>query len=492
MANVLNFLNAVSANVNTTKTANGDKAHSTAGDPVVDFFGLAGAMRATPDKAADLFEKAFNADPLAAVRTLFYLRDVRGGQGERDVFRTSYRRLIVLSPVKAVRYLAHVSTYGRWDDLLALTGVYSAVDEVIFDQIRTQWDKDVDSLNEGGPVSLLAKWLPSDKTGSKDAYRNALAMQVREALGLDQRDYRQSLTALRERIGLLEQNMSTGNYAELDYSKVPGQALRRHVKAFYRNDQAHYEDYLSKVEKGEAKIKTGTVYPHELVDMKSVVGYHYGGTSTVDHRTAQAQWDNLPDWTRGNDALVLADVSGSMYGVPITVSVALAQYFAERNKGAYNGYFMTFSSEPSLVQIDQSKPLQERFRQVATSTSWCGSTDLRKAFKEILRAGQQVGYVPDTLYIISDMQFNAAVNANESTFETAKRAFQSVGLKMPHVVFWNVNATASQLPATAFDGNVTLVSGMSPTVFGMAVEGLSPRELVDQVINGERYARITL
>ena len=106
----------------------------------------------------------------------------------------------------------------------------------------------------------------------------------------------------------------------------------------------------------------------------------------------------------------------------------------------------------------------------------------------------QAGSVPDVLYIISDMQFNGgAVDAgDESTFEYAKRAFQSVGLRLPHVVFWNVHAVASQLPATMYDGAVTLVSGLSPTVFAMAVEGKSPRELVDSVINGERYARITL
>lgn len=487
------FISALGVQVNSTRTENGDKAHKSSADPVVDFFGLAGAMRATPDKAVKLFEAAFDAEPLAAIRTLFYLRDIRQGQGERDVFRACYRWLASNGEsYLASRLAVHVAEYGRWDDLFAIVGIAPALDDLVFGVIRKQWDMDVDGLNEGGPVSLLAKWLPSDKTGSKSPARTALAIRVREALGLDQREYRHTLSALRGRIGLLEHDMTERTYEHIDYAKVPGQALRRHVKAFYRNDQAHYEAYLAKVERGEAKINTGTVFPHELVDGSTLLGYRAYGIPTVDHRTAQAQWDNLPDWTRGNDGLVLADVSGSMYGLPITVSVALAQYFAERNQGPWHGYFMTFSSDPSLVKIDQSLPLQDRFKAVANSTSWCGSTDLRKAFNAILKAGQQTGTVPKTLYIISDMQFNGAVKADESTFEYARRAFQSVGLEMPHVVFWNVNARATQFPAIIFDGAVTLVSGMSPSVFGMAVENKSPRELVDDVINGERYARITL
>ena len=49
-----------------------------------------------------------------------------------------------------------------------------------------------------------------------------------------------------------------------------------------------------------------------------------------------AQWNALPNYCSEENSLVMADVSGSMYtnnGLPISVSVSLAIYMSERNKG---------------------------------------------------------------------------------------------------------------------------------------------------------------
>lgn len=469
------FLQSLRGELNTTRTENGDKAHKSSLDPVVDYFGLAGAMRDRAEASADLFEAAYRVDPQAAVRTLFYLRDVRGGQGERDVFRAGLKRLGDLSPQAFARVVPHIPFYGRWDDLITAAPVDWWP---IRDVILNQWTADVAAYERGDKVSLLAKWLPSDKSKSN----KELAIAVRVMLGLTQREYRHTLSALRSRIGLLEHDMSDGNFNLIDYSTLPAQAHRKHVKAFRRNDGERYQAFLDAVQRGEAKVNTATLYPYELYDL-----------ARTDPAAADALWNNLPDYTRpGQDAIVLADVSGSMWGRPMSVSVSLALYFAERNTGPYNGYFMTFASTPELVKVSGGT-LAQKLHNIENSTSWCGSTDLEAAFKAILRAGQQSGTVPATLYVVSDMQFNQALdNADESVFENAKRAFQSVGLQLPHVVFWNVNARHDQLPATIMDGKVTLVSGLAATTFGMAVEGKSPRQLVDDVINGERYARIDL
>ncbi|QNO01081.1 hypothetical protein [Mycobacterium phage CELFI] len=468
------FLQSLNGQLNTTRTENGDKAHKSSLDPVVDYFGLAGAMRDRAEASADLFEKAYRADPQAAVRTLFYLRDVRGGQGERDVFRAGLKRLFHMDPYTGMAVVEHTPFYGRWDDLFIFG---SQVPAGISALIREQWAEDVDAYERGEKVSLLAKWLPSDKAANKE-----LAIAVRTVLGLTQREYRQTLSALRERIGLLEHAMSDGVYANVDYSKLPAQAHRKHVKAFRRNDGERYQAFLDAVDRGEAKVNTSTLYPYELYDL-----------CRSDPNAADTLWNNLPDYTRpGQDAIVLADVSGSMWGRPMSVSVSLALYFAERNTGPYKGYFMTFASTPALVQVT-GKTLQQKLHAIEHSTGWCGSTDLEAAFKAILRAGKQSGTVPATLYVVSDMQFNQALNhADLSVFESARLDFQRAGLELPHVVFWNVNARHDQLPATILDGNVTLVSGLAATTFGMAVEGKTPRELVNDVINSERYSQINV
>ena len=475
------FLQGLQRVTNTARTENGAVTNASALDPVVDFFGLAGAMRSRPVDAADLFEKAYARDPQTAVRTLFYLRDVRGGQGERDVFRACFRRLINVAPQDAVKVLEHIPFYGRWDDLLSAHR--GATGEQITEIICNQWDADVAAYERGEGVSLLAKWLPSDKTGSTNRDRTRFAMAVRNMLGLDQRDYRHTLSALRERIGLLEQDMSGNRWGDIDYGKLPAQAHRKHVKAFRRHSDNRYQAYLDSVERGEAKVNTSTLYPYELYEM----------VRNGDAKAAEVLWNNLPDYTReGQDAIVLADVSGSMYGRPMAVSVSLALYFAERNTGPYRGYFMTFASTPKLVQVAGGS-LKEKLRSVENSTGWCGSTNLEAAFQAILHAGIYAGSVPSTLYVVSDMEFDAALNrADLSVFDGAKLSFQREGFQLPHVVFWNVNARNNQAPATIMDNNVTLVSGLSPTTFAMAVEGKSPRELVDSVVNGPRYQRIVL
>lgn len=475
------FIQSLQDSTGLTRTENGAVTNSSSLDPVVDFFGLAGAKRHDPEGAADLFEKAFRAEPQTAIRTLFYLRDVRGGQGERDVFKACFRGLLALSPAKAARVLKHIPFFGRWDDLFFDgSELVPGVEEII----GTQWDADVAAYERGDGVSLMAKWLPSDKTGSTDPERTELAINVRKALGLSQREYRQTLSALRERIGLLEQHMSSVDWGSINYGALPAQAHRKHVAAFRRNDGERYQAYLDSVERGEAKINTSTLYPHELYNLVQ-----------RDERAANVMWENLPDYTRpGQDALVMADVSGSMWRQPISVSVSLALYFAERNTGPYQGYFMTFDTNPKLVHVEGGN-LRERLYNIEHSTTWFGTTNIVKAFAAILDAGMRSGVVPATLYIVSDMEFDVAVewgrgHSGETVFEATKHEFAKHGFNMPHVVFWNVDARNDQVPATILDGAVTLVSGLSPTVFAMAVEGKSPRELVDDVVNGERYTRV--
>jgi len=225
----------------------------------------------------------------------------------------------------------------------------------------------------------------------------------------------------------------------------------------------------------------------------------------------------------------MADTSASMTWYnnarAMAVAVSLALYFAERNDGPFKGHFMTFSSSPQLMKVTGSS-LSQRMASIRRGAVG-GNTDLLAAFRAILQAGRKApDQAPKVLYIISDMEFDAAVpngqpqyaerlmpqlnvftgaiqhrlvrvpvttpQPRESIFETAKAEFAAFGLTLPHVVFWNVEARQNQAPALAYNGNVTMVSGLSPTTFSQVVEGKSPRQLVDAVVNAERYQRIVL
>jgi hypothetical protein len=341
----MSFLNELHTNTNkTARTANGALSNASTLNPVLDFFSKAGAMRGRETEAFKLFQKAFDADPQSAIRVLFYLRDIRGGQGERSVFKYILNQLDEDFANKIVQYIPE---YGRWDEV--------PINKTTAEMIAFQLGKDMEDMKAGKSVSLLAKWMPSENAG-KQAMKNARKLaklldwvgepsetvvsmdkagktikQVTEVPNL--RTYRKNVVALRKYINLLEQKMSTNNWEDIDFSKIPSQAHKKHVKAFFRHQEERYKAYLESVKKGEAKINAQTLFTYQLYDMVM------RGTKN-EGQSADALWANLPDYTRGQNALVLADVSGSMSGFPMSVSVSLALYFAERNEGPFKDYFM--------------------------------------------------------------------------------------------------------------------------------------------------------
>jgi hypothetical protein len=473
------FLDALQKNTSkNARTENGAVTHSATGSDVLNFYALAGAMRDNVKQAKQLFRKALNEDRQLAIRALFYLRDIRGGQGERDLFRELYREL---DADTAGKVAAFIPEYGRWDDLFSVPNV-PAIVEIVSRQLRV----DNTNLEDGKSVSLMAKWLPSENASSKVS--RAQARELAAALGLSNKEYRQQVVRLRKHIGLLEQAMSEGNWDGIDYSKLPSQASRKHSKAFNRHDNDRFSAFLDAVIKGEAKMNAGTTYTYEVVDM-----IRKGQTKAAD-----AMWSALPDYTNGANALVVADVSGSMGSVsygggPIDVSVSLALYFAERNKGPFNGYFMTFSERPELVKVSGAT-LSDKMRNIGMA-NWGMNTNIQAVFDVILKAAKAAGAdatdVPKIVYIVSDMEFDRSTrNSDKTAFENAKKQFEKAGYVLPHIVFWNVNARNTNVPVTKNEGNVTLVSGLSQSTFAQVVQGKTPYESMIDVLNGPRYAQI--
>jgi hypothetical protein len=490
----MNFLDTLESNTNKPAyTENGAISNNSTLDPVLDFFSKAGAMRGREAQAFTLFQKAFDADPLSAVRCLFYIRDIRGGAGERSVFNYIVGKFDEGFANKIAQYIPE---YGRWDEVPINA---TTVDQIIGKQLN----EDFENMKAGKGISLLAKWLPSEGT-SKESTKQARVIaqllgwtsgEVEVSLGNgtfkripNLRTYRKRISELRKYYdNFLESLMSQNRWSEIDYSKLPSQAHKKHVKAFYRHDEARYKAYLASVEKGEAKINSGTLFAYQLYDMVQKSG---------EEKAADALWANLPDYTRGGNSLVLPDVSGSMDGFPISVSVSLALYFAERNEGLFKDCFLSFSSEPKLCKAS-GQTLSARLRSVQNATNWMGSTNLQGAFDEILKAAVEAKAkqeeMPSVLYVISDMQFNQACRNNSDTnFEVVKSKFKEAGYELPHLVFWNCNAYGSDSPATKYDKNVTLISGSNQSVFQYAVQGKTPMESMLDVINSDRYSQIVL
>lgn len=473
------FINNLANATNKTSTLNGAVTNLSTQNPLLDFFAMGGATRSNPTLGIDLFKKALAYDTVGAIRTLFYFRDVRGGQGERQLFRNGLGVLASEYPTELRKVLQHIQEYGRYDDLVSLVAVDN-VKESVISIIRDTLSDDYASANKGESVSLLAKWLPSENASSKNT--KYLATIIRKALGTSPKEYRKTLTKLRKVISIVETPITEKKYDAIDYSKLPSQAGFKYRKAFKKNDADRYAKFMEKVVKGEVKINAGTLSTYQIYEAVK---------KGDDVEALDALWNALPDYTRGNNALVVADVSGSMSGVPMSMSVSLALYFAERNKGQFKDYFMTFSGEPRLQKV-VGKNIREKMNSIETA-QWDMNTDINKVFKVILdtatRNKVSLDEMPSTIYIISDMEFDEAEDG-KTNFESIEEMYTNSGYKRPHLVFWNVNALQKQVPVTQGEGGTSLVSGSSQSTFKLVVEGKTPVETMLEVINSERYSKI--
>lgn len=464
-------------------TENGALSNLSSLDFNVDLFGKIAAMRNTTESnVLSMFRKAFAEDKTKALKILFYARDIRGGQGERKTFRTILKDLAERETSWVIRNLNLIPEYGRWDDMYVLVGTPAESHALRF--MRDQFMKDMETETP----SLLAKWLKRENTSSKESRR--LATITRKFFELSPRSYRKSISALCEKIDVVEQKMCSGDWMDIVYSGIPSNAALMYRKAFFKHDEEGYKKYLESVEKGEAKINTSTLYPYDLV------------SKYLDHgrrvdKTIELQWKNLPNYVDPFNGLVVADVSASMRGKPMEVCIALALYIAERNEGFFKDYFMTFSQQPSLEKVVGDN-LYDRVNNLRRA-HWGYNTNLQAIFDLMLKTAIKNRLsqddLPERLFIVSDMQFDQACDNNSMTnFETARKKFEDAGYRLPQLVFWNVDArnNTNDSPITIHDTGTALVSGCSPSILKAVLENkvVTPVDVMNSAIEVERYSPI--
>lgn len=479
------MLDKLKEELNYTKTENGAVTHKSTLNECLDFFGLAGAMRSRPDDALILFQKAFNQDRLTAVRLLFYFRDIRGGQGERQLFRNCLHWLADQTQVPVVisNLFPFVVEHGRWDDLYAFVDTQAETE--MFSFMKNQFMKDLKSETP----SLLAKWMKSENTSSKKSV--ALGKKTRVAFGMRPRDYRKLLSSLRAKINVLETLMSAGKWEDIDFNKLPAKASILYRKAFEKRQPVRYQDFIDSMKTGEVKAKSATLYPYEIVE-KLFSSYRH--PSYNDMIYFNSAWENLPNYLQGDTsrAIAVVDTSGSMHGNPINVALSLGLYMAERNEGHFADHFITFSSDPELIKINKSVDLYHRLKEMRYA-NWRMNTNLEAVFDLLLNTAIKHKLppeeLPETLYIISDMEFDSCVDEadnKQTLMDSMEIRWRNAGYELPRLVFWNVNARQEQFPK--IDGNVTLVSGLSPAIFTSTVKNLSPIDTMTDAL--KKYSNI--
>lgn len=483
------MLDQLKAEANRARTENDAVTHASSLSDCLDLFADIGALRdAEEETIIHRFLRAYTEDADLAMKILFFGRDVRGGLGERRLFRIILRWLAGYHPDSVRKNIDRIPEYGRYDDLLALLDTPCEKDALRL--IRHQLKADLTSTGE---VSLLAKWLPSVNASNPETVRRA--KRLARFLGMSDGQYRKTLTALRKRINILEHHLCNKDYT-FDYAKQPSKAMFKYRKAFLRHDGERYRAFLSAVQDGEAKLHTDTLYPYEIV--RSAFSSPLNELSEGEKASLNASWAALPDYCDNRNALAIIDTSASMYwydkGLPAAVAFSLGLYFGERNTGFFRNHFIEFSDTPQLLEI-KGKTFTDRLSYLSTFTH-VADTNIEAVFNLILAAAVHNELpqeeLPETLYLISDMEFNICVrNASLSNYENAKQQFALHGYQLPNIVFWNVASRNSYQPVTMNEAGVVLVSGCSPRLFTMiTASDLTPYTAMMDLLDTNRYASI--
>ena len=512
------FMNGLTNATNFTYTENGAVTHKTTKSSLLDMFAMGAAMRSRSDADVILmFRNAFAENPVYALKCLFYIRDVRGGQGERRFFRICMKDLAKNNTEAAKRNLQHIPTFGRWDDLYVF--VDTPLENDAFAFMKEQLALDVECKTP----SLLAKWLKSENTSSKES--RILGNKTRVAFGMNHKQYRKTLAVLRERINVLERLMSENRWDEIEFDKIPSRAGLIYKNAFARHDlereqsEKNVTTYAEFAKSKETKVNAKALYPYECV-AEALKLFRTGSywnmrelpaMDDTNRLMVNKYWDNLTDYFNGAtfNGIAVVDTSGSMVrndaAAPINVAISLGLYCAEKAKGPFAGHYISFASRPQLIKtegVDFADKVQRIYK-----TNLVDDTNIEATFDLMLNTAIQnrcsQDDLPQNVIIISDMEFNSATGCGwysrnnngfntdnaETLLEGIAKKWAAHGYEMPHLIFWNVDARQNNIPMIG-NGHISYVSGMSPTIFETIMSGKTGYDLMMEKLNTERYAVI--
>lgn len=438
--------------------------NSTSLNDVVDLFFIAGASRLMPiGDIENMLDAAWAEDPILTLKLIFWAGNIRGGAGERRFFRIALSWLEQKDVNTLNKNLKNVPHFNRWDSLFHLD----------FDLVCDLIHKGLTIHKDG----LLAKWMPR-----KHQYNN-FGSKFRKKYKLSPKEYRNLIVKLSKTV---EQDVCSNNWGKINYSHVPSKAMNKYRTAFYKHDLNRFTLFIDKVTKGDAKINAKAIFPYDL---------YIAMENGQNPKAVEAQWMNLPNYLEDSNEkfLPICDVSGSMSGLPMAISVSLGIYLSERNTSIFKDAFVTFSAKPKMQYLKGT--LKNRMDQLIRA-DWDMNTDLNAVFDLILDRAVKEKLsskdMPTSLLIISDMEFDAC--GNITNYENIENKYKQAGYKMPKIVFWNVKGRQGNVPVSAKCKNVALVSGASPSIMKSILSGkdFTPKGVMLQTLNDQMYSNISL
>ena len=491
-----------------TLTENGALAYCTSGDEALDFFTTV-TRGADIQKYVPQFINIVQNNPHLAVKILLNMRDPRNGKGERLIPRVLLFVIKVVYPVLYEYLFLLFIYYGSWKDVLFVRelgqyyehlGIGSTDEFGIFcNQLCNDYQKLQSDPN--AVITLASKWAPSEKSRyNKNKLKFATEFMAR--LNVTPKQYRKMLAQMRKHLNVLEVNMSTQDFSNIDFSHVPSVAHKNHSKAFGRSKNAkgvestqrqemsqRYVEYLEKLKSGsnDVKINSKGLQPHELTTK----------AKNSHNETIQQQWNDLVNKIRKvgtfDKTIAIVDVSGSMTGQPMDVAVALGILVSQCSRNVrFKDKVITFDSNPKLIDIGTMENLHRKVQHVY-SMPWGYNTDIVKVFKMLLDHATMYGVsaedMIDTVFIFTDMQFDKA-SGHHTTFDHIRGIYESKGYNLPKIVCWNLRTSCSEaLPFEKSKEGVAMLSGFSSellkAVLDSDMEQLTPLYMMKKVL--DRY-----
>lgn len=491
-----NFKNAMRSATNYTYTENGALTHQSTLNAVYDMFAMGAAMRKRSDEDILItFKNACAENINMALKCLFYIRDIRGGQGERRFFKTclkwladsEYYETIIAS--ESELFFQEIIAIGRYDDLYAF--VDTQMESLMFAYLFKTIKNDLHALKNDKPVSLCAKWLKSENTSSKES--RELARKTRMAFGMTPRQYRVALSKLRKKIKIVETTMSQGDWNDIDFATLPSRAGFKYRNAFM-NSEIIGDKYKEFISNKDTKVKADDLYPYEIID--KVPSLRCKKIDSNERKVLNKYWNNLNDYFNGCtfNGIAVVDTSGSMWGTPFNVASSLGIYCAEKNNGPFADCFITFSDKPKFITINKNLDIVDKVNIFYKNTE-VANTNIEATFDIILNTAIKNNLnpndIPENLIIISDMEFDEARDyprvSEKTLIENIRYKWCMTKYKMPHLIFWNVDARQNNIPMSLEAGDVSYVSGFSPSIFSAILTGKSGLDLMYETIDKPRY-----
>jgi len=445
-----------------TYTKEGAEAYNTTGDLCLDLFSKIGSMfdkrksfYGDEESIEGLLGRAYNQDRETTLKILFWMRDCRGGAGNRETFRKCIKFISSIDPKVVEWNLDLIPKYGRWDDLRCLFNTSFG------DVVASKW---ADAIRNNDV--LAAKW----------ADRNDY--MVRNVLGMKIGDFRRMLANIRKG-HIVEYKMCSGKWSEINYSTVPSVAMARYTNAFGKNDPNGFEKFKADLisPTSGVKIHAETLFPHDCVRT----------AMNGDGGIADAQFDALPNMMEESreQVMCICDTSGSMeteiFGSikAMDVSMSLALYCSGKlpEESIFYKRFIAFGSEGRFVDWrDYSFTQAIKSRKIFNRS--CESTRIDKALNTILEIATKNSIpqrlMPTMLLIVSDMQFSQNADGTDGIQGSLKRWIDS-GYSIPKIVYWNT-AGYKNSPWDMYDKytlvkEVCLISGFSPSILKSVLSG---------------------